>query len=277
MYIRKRSACKRGPLLILNTWYFCYLAGMKRILILFNLITALAGHAVAQETTLEGVKVSEDTLAAYPGGEQAFDQYILTGLRTTKAALAANISGNVVIKFVIDENGRAGDIRITQKLGYGCDEQAIALLRRMPLWQPGVINGKRIKTRLEKVFHFYTDNMQAADNTAEFSRDMLPVGPSGFGTQAQDLEKYLQANFVYPTSVQQDVTDVIVIRFRIGPDGATDNIQLITGLGDAFDQEAIRVIKNMPPWQPKLTDFKPVEDYRQLVIGFKNKKPLLIR
>lgn len=248
---------------------------MKRILILFNLIAALAGRSVAQETTLEGVKVSEDTLAAYPGGELAFDQYILTGLRTTKAALAANISGNVVIKFVIDENGRVADIFITKKLGYGCDEQAIALLRHMPLWQPGVINGKRVKTRLEKAFHFYTDNMQAADNTAEFSRDMLPAGPSRFGTQAQDLEKYLQANFVYPAGVKENVEDVLVIRFRITPNGITDNIQLITGLGDAFDQEAIRVIKNMPAWEPKQADFKPVEDYRQLVIGFKNKKPVI--
>ena len=248
---------------------------MKRILILFNLIAALAGHSIAQETSLEGVKVSEDTLAAYPGGEQAFDQYILTGLRTTKAALAANVSGNVVIKFVIDENGRLGDVFITKKLGYGCDEQAVGLLRRMPLWQPGVINGKRVKTRLEKVFHFYTDNMLAADNAAEFSRDMLPAGPSRFGTQEQDLEKYLQANFVYPAGVQQDVADVLVIRFRIAPNGATDNVQLITGLGDAFDQEAIRVIKTMPAWQPKLADFKPVEDYRELVIGFKNRKPLI--
>lgn len=247
---------------------------MKRILILFNLIAALEGHSVAQEAPPKGVKVAEDTLAAYPGGELAFDQYILSGLRTTKAALAANISGNVVIKFVIDENGRVADIFITKKLGYGCDEQAVALLRHMPLWQPGVINGKRVKTRLEKYFHFYA-NTPAADNTAEVSRDMLPAGPSSFGTQAQDLEKYLQANFVYPAGVQQDVADVIVIRFRIAPNGAIDNVQLITGLGDAFDQEAIRVIKNMPAWEPKQADFKPVEDYRQLVIGFKDKKPLL--
>jgi|GEM_PF-3127348 len=191
------------------------------------------------------------------------------------AVLAANASGNVVIKFVIDENGRVADIFITKKLGYGCDEQAVALLRRMPLWQPGVISGKRVKTRLEKVFHFYTDNMQAADNTAEFSRDKLPAGPSRFGTQEQDLEKYLQANFVYPAGVKEDVEDVLVIRFRITPNGITDNIQLVTGLGDAFDQEAIRVIKNMPAWEPKLADFKPVEDYRQLVIGFKNRKPLV--
>jgi hypothetical protein len=249
---------------------------MKRILILFNLIAVLAGpsYCVAQETTLEGVKVPEDTLAAYPGGELAFDQYIHRGLHTTKAALAANISGNVVIKFVIDENGWVADIFITKKLGYGCDEQAIALLRRMPLWQPGVINGKRVKTRLERFFYFYA-NMTAADNTAAFSRDMLPAGPSRFGTQAQDLEKYLQANFVYPAGVKEDVEDVLVIRFRITPNGITDNIQLVTGLGDAFDQEAIRVIKNMPAWEPKQADFKPVEDYRELVIGFKNKKPLL--
>jgi TonB family protein len=247
---------------------------MKRILILFNLIAVLAGHSVAQEVPPKGVKVPEDTLAAYPGGEEAFDQYIHRGLHTTKAALAANISGNVVTKFVIDENGRVGDIRIIKKLGYGCDEQVIALLRRMPLWQPGVINGKRVKTTLERFFYFYA-NMTAADNTAEFSRDMLPAGPSGFGTQPQDLEKYLQANFVYPAGVQQDVADVLVIRFRITPNGTIDNIQLITGLGDAFDQEAIRVIKNMPAWQPKQADFKQVEDYRQLVIGFKDKKPLL--
>jgi len=270
MYIQRRGAATRCLFL-----FFCYIGRMKRILVLFNLfILSGSVSCLAQETTIEAPLAVPDTLAAYPGGETAFDRYVQSSLQTTRAAREANISGNVVVKFVIDPQGRAENIRVTQKLGYGCDEQAVLLLRRMPAWQPGVINGKRIRTTLERTFHF-DNTIPAAATEAQFTRDMLPAAPSAFGSQPQDLEKYLQASFKYPAGIKKTIEDRLVLRFRVMANGTIADVQLVTGLNDALDREAIRVVKSMPAWLPKQAGFKPVDDYRQLAISFKNKKPLL--
>lgn len=235
----------------------------------------LTQYSKAQQID-EPIEVPRDTLAAFPGGNAALESLIKTNLLTTKAALTNKISGDVVLKFVVDEKGQVGDITVEQKLGYGCDEQAIRALRLLPHWQPGVINGKRIRTSLRQTIHFDTSLQPAPLEESAFRRETLPDEPLSFGNKATDLEQYIQDKFVYPANIRKNVDGTIVLRFRVNAEGAVDDIQLVAGLGAAFDQEAIRVLKNMPAWLPKLKDFRPVEDHKELVIGFKKKKPLLL-
>ena len=243
---------------------------MKRALFIFYTFASLflAQYSSAQE---------KDTLVAFPGGNAALESFIKTRLLTTKAALTNNISGDVVLKFVVDEKGQVDDVTVAQKLGYGCDEQAIRVIRQLPHWQPGVISGKRVRTTLQQTIHFDTSLQPAPLEESAFRRETLPNEPLSFGTKATDLEQYIQDHFVYPASVRKNVDGTIVLKFRISPEGIANDIQLVAGLGEALDQEAIRVIKNMPAWLPKLKDFRPVEDYKELVIGFKKKKPLLLQ
>lgn len=65
----------------------------------------------------------------------------------TDDARAAGIEGRVVLDLVVGEDGRARDIEITQKLGHGLDQAAIAALRACT-FTPGEKDGKRVAVKI---------------------------------------------------------------------------------------------------------------------------------
>ncbi len=81
----------------------------------------------------------------FPGGEKALLRFIRANLRIPDAALKNGISGKVVLQFTVNPNGSLSDITVVNSLGYGCDEEAIRLVRLMPAWNPARHRGKNVK------------------------------------------------------------------------------------------------------------------------------------
>ena len=81
----------------------------------------------------------------YPGGKTLLNQYIQDNLVYPADALKHNIEGNVLLSAEINDNGEIHEIRVDKGLGYGCDEEAVRLLKGIHFG--GVSNpGIRLKT-----------------------------------------------------------------------------------------------------------------------------------
>lgn len=81
----------------------------------------------------------------YPGGKISLNQYIQDNLVYPADALKHNIEGNVLLSAEINDNGEIHEIRVDKGLGYGCDEEAVRLLKGIHFG--GVSNpGIRLKT-----------------------------------------------------------------------------------------------------------------------------------
>jgi len=48
----------------------------------------------------------------------------------------------------VNADGSLSGFRILKKLGYGCDEEALRVIRLMPAWNPGKQNGRKVKTKM---------------------------------------------------------------------------------------------------------------------------------
>ena len=70
-------------------------------------------------------------------GTKRFQKYIDRNLKYPEAARDAGISGEVILSFQVDEYKRPEDIQVEQSLGYGCDQEAIRLLKEGPDWKTG--------------------------------------------------------------------------------------------------------------------------------------------
>lgn len=70
-------------------------------------------------------------------GYPAFEKYIKENLKYPKAAKNAGAKGTVVLQFEIDDKGRPANILISKSLGYGCDQEAIRLIRKGSDWLGG--------------------------------------------------------------------------------------------------------------------------------------------
>lgn len=63
--------------------------------------------------------------------------------------------------------------------------------------------------------------------------------------------KYLRDNVKYPQMAKESgIQGTVYLTFVIEQDGAVSNVKILRGIGGGCDEEAIRVIKNMPKWSP---------------------------
>ena len=94
-------------------------------------------------------------LAEPIGGRKAYDKYLEDAKRYPQLALENKVEGKVVIEFTVDDTGAISDFTVIKKLGFGCDEEVIRLVKEGPGWHPSYIDNEpveslvRIKTRFE--------------------------------------------------------------------------------------------------------------------------------
>ncbi|MOA34470.1 Gram-negative bacterial tonB protein [compost metagenome] len=59
-------------------------------------------------------------------------------MKYPKEALKNNIQGRVAVTFYVDTLGKVKDVRLLKGIGYGCDEEAIRIVKSMPDWIPAI-------------------------------------------------------------------------------------------------------------------------------------------
>lgn len=93
----------------------------------------------------------------------------------------------------------------------------------------------------------------------------LPRFPGGESA----LYKYLGNNIDYPIMAQETgVKGVVYITFVVEKDGSITDIRIIRSIGGGCDEEAIRVINEMPKWSPGKNFTKPVRVQFTLPVRF---------
>lgn len=99
-----------------------------------------------------------------------------------------------------------------------------------------------------------------ADNS-----DYIAPEPAG-GRKAFD--NYIENNIRRPDSLTGQRV-VVVAGLKIRADGTTDSIRIIRSPDSTFSVEAIRLIKEGPPWKPAMQNGTPVDDEVRIRIVFR--------
>lgn len=88
------------------------------------------------------------------------------------------------------------------------------------------------------------------------------------GTEA--MMNYLAKNINYPNIARENgIEGRVVLQFVVGIDGKISQIEVLKKLGWGMEEEAIRVVKSMPPWRPGKQNGKPVYVKFTLPVVFK--------
>jgi len=70
-------------------------------------------------------------LPGYTGGSKTFKEFIAHNQQYPKEALEAGVEGSVVVGYEINDNGDVVSPHVLKGLGYGCDEEALRLVRML--------------------------------------------------------------------------------------------------------------------------------------------------
>lgn len=97
--------------------------------------TALGEVVVVGYGTADKKELTLSVSRAQPvNGYPKFNQYLKDNLNYPETARTENIRGRVTVEFTVKADGSLSDFEIIKGLGYGCDEEAIRLIKEGPKW-----------------------------------------------------------------------------------------------------------------------------------------------
>ncbi|MXV52332.1 TonB family protein [Pedobacter sp. HMF7647] len=112
-------------------------------------INPSAGNGMQGTETADPNAVFEsvEKLPQFQGGEKEFYKYLSRNLRYPDNAVENNIGGRVFVSFIVERDGRLSNIKVMKGLGFGCDEEAMRVIKKSPAWIPGEQNGKAVRVQ----------------------------------------------------------------------------------------------------------------------------------
>lgn len=110
-------------------------------------VTAGPDSASPAPAAAPAAVLTAEVMPDFVGGRSALQRYLQKHLRFPAAALTAQVSGRVFVSFVVQADGRIGDVVVLKGLGYGTEEAAARVVRDMPAWTPGMQNHHSVPVR----------------------------------------------------------------------------------------------------------------------------------
>ena len=113
-------------------------------------------NAMAQNKKAANDKVLEkaEVMPEFPGGDQAMMDFVAKNVQYPQEARDKEISGRVLVGFVVEKDGSITDVKVVKGIGGGCDEEAVRVVKAMPKWKPGKDKGKPVRVSYMMPFTF---------------------------------------------------------------------------------------------------------------------------
>lgn len=196
-----------------------------------------------------------EEMAHFSGGIEAFGKYLEENLKYPQEAIKSKHNGKVYIQFIVNTDGSPSDFKVLSGTGFGCDEEALRVMKSIPKWVSGKQSSKSVRSYLIVPIKFQlkkeadlqnkvvqekvsSEVFNAVEQQAEY-----PGGMEAFG-------KYLKKNLKYPAAAQRaNVSGKVYVQFIVNMDGSSSDVQILKSVGFGCDEEAIRVLENIR-WTP---------------------------
>jgi len=204
-------------------------------------------YSFSQQSSPDSVNKNEiltyvEQMPEFPGGQTELVKFLSSNLQYPDSARHNNIEGKVVAHFVVNEDGSISDPQILKGLGYGCDEEVLRVISMMPKWNPGKLDGKPVSVYF---------NLPVTFKLGEYDPTKANISTPSYPGGDDSLKIFIQKNLQYPKDAKKKkIEGVVVLQFDVTMDGNAENISVYTSLGSGCDEEAIRILKLIPHWNP---------------------------
>ena len=122
--------------------------------------TAKTGETLALKSQGEGadtgaIFIRVEKIPEFPGGNTtALNKYLRDKIIYPSVAKSKNIGGTVHVSFIIETNGRVNQVKVTKSVEPSIDNEAIRVVKNMPLWTPGKRHGQSVRVILTLPIRF---------------------------------------------------------------------------------------------------------------------------
>ena len=107
------------------------------------------------------------------------------------------------------------------------------------------------------------------DNTGNPVEYFEPDSKASYRSGKKAMIAFLGENLIYPDRpLKNKIEGTVEVKFVVEKSGLIMKIGAINRIDKDLDQEAVRLVKIMPPWLPEMKDGEPIESIQTLKIKF---------
>ena len=119
--------------------------------------------AIAQENIKEvelnkkdttGYPTRVEVMPQFPDGDEALIKFLQENLVYPPEAKENGIEGRVIVSFIVGRDGSVTEIKVIKNVHPLLDEEALRVVKMMPNWKPGKLNGKTVPVRFQLPIDF---------------------------------------------------------------------------------------------------------------------------
>lgn len=97
-----------------------------------------------QEEAPQEVFVVVEEMPSFPGGDAELFRFIYDNIKYPELAKENNIQGKVILRFCVTYKGTVDQVSVVRGVDPSLDEEAIRVIKMLPLWKPGKQGGKPV-------------------------------------------------------------------------------------------------------------------------------------
>lgn len=215
---------------------------------------------------IDTVKNNADMDAHYPGGKATWNLFFRKNFKYPEEALINGINRVVSIKFIISKTGSIKKAEVINGIDRNYDKAVLKVVNMMPDWTPFLKDGVPVEVPFELNIPLKMDSPFKDDEVLNKQIEQQPKYPG----EIYAMQKFLSDHMQYPTkALERGIQGTIYIRFVVRYTGKLTDIKVLTGIGSGCDEEALRVVKEMPDWIPGRDNGKAVSVYYTIPIEFR--------
>lgn len=118
---------------------------------------AAKAEAAGVETREEKEFIHVEQSPQYAGGNEAMAAFLRKNLKYPRPASQAGVQGKVFVQFTVGSDGKVENAAAVKGIGFGCDEEAVRVVKMMKDWMPGKQAGVPVRVRFTLPIAFQLD------------------------------------------------------------------------------------------------------------------------
>ena len=101
---------------------------------------------IDESDELEVYQIVEQ-MPEFPGGQEAMEKYINDNVRFWEVIKEwqCDVSGKIFVGFIVEPDGSITNVKVLRGIEKHCDEEAMRVVKSMPKWKPGMLNGEPVR------------------------------------------------------------------------------------------------------------------------------------
>ena len=223
------------------------------------------------------------------GGTERYADFLAAHQKYPASAMQKGLQGTVKVSFIVEKTGTENEVKVDAPVAPELDAEAIRLIKSGPKWTPAKHRNQVVRQRVVVPVSFVMSpgstvtvggpakqrplTTSAADIAASAHPDRPAVVPPDRPTQAvggnEAFFAWIEKNQKYPLLARQrKIEGKVIVEFVVQTDGRLTDARLVKRLGSGLDEEALRLIKTAPLWEPASFNGKPIKQKMVLPVLF---------